>query len=75
MDFGVPQSRKRLYVIGIHEDVRNDKDWAWPEPIPMIPARDLLVPRTPDDDASKLPLAETRCKNGELQGRRGPLHE
>lgn len=33
-DYGIPQSRRRLFVVGIREDIQCD-DFVYPEPIPL----------------------------------------
>ena len=39
-DFGVPQSRQRLFVVAFRADVVDDGVWAWPEP---THSRDVLL--------------------------------
>lgn len=45
-DFGVPQARKRLYIVGIRDDVVSS-EFRFPEPIgKQVSVRDLLLPKS-----------------------------
>ena len=53
-DFGLPQSRRRLYVVGIlHSEC--ERSFTWPLPIPSAPLSALLDPKDPGADLSRLP--------------------
>ena len=46
---GIPQSRQRVYIVGIRKDV--DKgSFKWPEKIPMAALENFLEPLSDKDD-------------------------
>ena len=53
-DFGLPQQRTRLYIVGI---LRSEKiaDFKWPEGIRQVKLCGLLDPPSETDDTSRLP--------------------
>ena len=53
-DHGVPQSRKRVYIIGIRQDV-DQRTFTWPEKLPLPSIEEFLDPRDPDLAATGLP--------------------
>jgi len=45
-DFGVPQARKRLYIVGVRDDVVSG-EFRFPEPVrKQVSVRDLLLPKS-----------------------------
>ena len=56
MDFGVPQSRPRLFIVGVRRSVKA-REFQWPEPTPNVQINTILDPVTsePADYLSRLP--------------------
>jgi DNA (cytosine-5)-methyltransferase 1 len=40
-DYGIPQSRKRVFIVGIHKK-KEKKEFKWPEPIPCRPLSEFV---------------------------------
>ena len=53
-DHGVPQSRNRVYIIGIRQDV-DQGTFTWPEKLPLPSIEEFLDSRDPDLAATGLP--------------------
>ncbi|NDE15975.1 DNA (cytosine-5-)-methyltransferase [bacterium] len=41
-DYGIPQSRKRVFIVGIRRD-REKRPFQWPEPIPCRPLEEFVI--------------------------------
>lgn len=48
LDYGVPQMRERIYIIGVHED-EHQLPFKWPEPVEKPDLREYLI-----DDSNKV---------------------
>ena len=47
-DYGIPQNRQRLFVVGFRADVELDRDFKFPEPVPLDKTmQDFLIDNTP----------------------------
>ena len=53
-DNGIPQARRRVYIIGIRRDVQRHP-FAWPKPVGAVPLDSLLDPAGPDEHPFSLP--------------------
>ena len=48
-DYGIPQSRNRIFVVGFRSDIKLKNNFKFPEPIPLkITVQDLLLDNTPE---------------------------
>lgn len=48
LDYGVPQMRERIYIIGVHED-EHQLPFQWPEPVEVPDLKEYLI-----DDSNKI---------------------
>lgn len=47
-DFGIPQNRERLFVVGFRQDLKKQCDFSFPDPIPLEKVmKDFLVDNAP----------------------------
>ena len=56
-DFGVPQSRERVYVVGVRQDSEMHP-FTWPQKQATPPATSILEPKRATDVAGRLPSSE-----------------
>ena len=48
LNYGIPQSRNRIFVVGFRSDIKLDKDFEFPKPIPLKhKMEDFLIDNTP----------------------------
>lgn len=48
-DYGIPQNRQRLFVVGFRDDLKLEKDFEFPKPIPLIKTmQDFLLENLPN---------------------------
>eukprot|EP00438_Fugacium_kawagutii_P033579 Skav205229 [mRNA] locus=scaffold1794:99087:99863:+ [translate_table: standard] len=60
LNHGVAQSRGRLYIVGVHEPVR---DFKWPEPQPVVPLDSALDEPHGDSGRPEWPTSKTELRN------------
>lgn len=47
-DYGIPQNRERLFVVGFRSDLKLEKEFEFPEPVPLTKTmQDFLIDNTP----------------------------
>lgn len=56
----MPQSRHRLYIVGVHNPVRGFK---WPEPRPRVSLESVLDPRPEHHNKPEWPTSKTELTN------------
>jgi DNA (cytosine-5)-methyltransferase 1 len=44
-DYGIPQNRQRIYIIGVRKDIQLE-EYATPEKIPMVPLDTIIIDKT-----------------------------
>ena len=63
-DYGTPQNRRRLYIVGVQRDhlaAASQESFSWPEPCKMKSIRALIKPGQPADSLKHFSL--TRLRN------------
>jgi len=63
-DYGTPQNRRRLYIVGVHRDLlaaASQESFSWPKPCKMKSIRALIKPDQPADRLTHLSF--TRLRN------------
>ena len=81
-DFGVPQSRPRLFIVGVRRSVKA-RDFQWPQPTPKVNISSILDPVSiePADYLSRLPTSPAAIRKVKEQltlirsNGGDPLHE
>ena len=60
LETGLPARRRRTNALGVHADTRSSAA-VWPRGIPPMGLKELLGPRTSDDDPNRRPGAKVAC--------------
>ena len=61
-DYGVPASRKRLYIVAVRKD-RLVHPWTWPTQLPKVSLNSILVERSPSERKKFESLSYTALRN------------
>jgi len=61
-DFGVPATRRRVYVVGVLK-AKLAKKWEWPKPQPRPSLKSILVPRKKGEEKDMKSLNQTALQN------------
>merc|ERR1712176_1290545 len=65
-EHGVPQTRQRIYICGIHKD--HDKgSFSWPDPLPRVSIEKFLDPRKKCPSMRDLPPRTNTVTNGNVK--------
>ena len=59
-DYGIPQSRKRLFIIGRKKSLFKNKNFIWPEPISCLPIKHFVDWKDTKKELEKLSPREKK---------------
>jgi len=66
-DFGVPQSRERVFIVGIRNDLENSQEYQFPEPIKIKPKLSDIIEEIKDcKPVNKVKLSADILFNGQV---------
>jgi len=65
-DHGVPQTRQRIYICGIHKD-HDMGTFSWPQPLPRVSIEKFLEPRKKKPSLTDLPPATNTTAHGNVK--------
>ena len=73
-DYGIPQSRNRIFVVGFRSDLKLDKGFEFPDHIPLKnKMQDFLIDNTPE--GCFLPKTTLEFKNDKISNKPTPVDD